>query len=214
MYLKLEDTFWSIIRSLAEAIDAKDSYTRGHSDRVADYAEALARRLKLEEEVLNAVRCAGYLHDTGKIGIPDAILNKPGRLTEEEYSHIMSHPVLSHKIIEPVEFPYDVKPLVRHHHERIDGCGYPDGLKGDDIPLGARIIGIADAFEAMTSDRPYRKALSFQDAALELKRCAGSQFDAALVDEFLIYLQETQAEFEMDDLDLDSDTFLDTAYGG
>jgi PAS domain S-box-containing protein len=214
MYLKLEDTFWSIIRSLAEAIDAKDSYTRGHSDRVADYAEALARRLKLEEEVLNAVRCAGYLHDTGKIGIPDAILNKPGRLTEEEYSHIMSHPVLSHKIIEPVEFPYDVKPLVRHHHERIDGCGYPDGLKGDDIPLGARIIGIADAFEAMTSDRPYRKALSFQDAAIELKRCAGSQFDAALVDEFLIYLQETQAEFEMDDLDLDSDTFLDTAYGG
>jgi putative nucleotidyltransferase with HDIG domain len=143
MYKRLEETFWSTIRSLAEAIDAKDSYTRGHSDRVADYAEALARKLELEDEMLSAVRCAGYLHDTGKIGIPDAILLKPGKLTEEEYSEIMSHPVISHKIIEPVDFPYEVKPLVRHHHERIDGSGYPDGLVGDEIPLGARIIGIA-----------------------------------------------------------------------
>jgi len=190
MYRKLEATFWSTIRSLAEAIDAKDAYTRGHSDRVADYAEALARRLELEEDLLNAVRCAGYLHDTGKIGIPDAILNKPGRLTEDEYSQIMRHPILSHKIIEPVEFPFEVKPLVRHHHERIDGSGYPDGLKGDAIPLGARIIGIADAFEAMTSDRPYRKALTVAAAADELQRCSGTQFDAFLVDEFIGYLQE------------------------
>lgn len=190
MYRKLEATFWSTIRSLAEAIDAKDAYTRGHSDRVADYAEALARRLELEEEMLSAVRCAGYLHDTGKIGIPDAILNKPGRLTEEEYALIMNHPVLSHKIIEPVDFPYEVKPLVRHHHERIDGSGYPDGLKGDDIPLGARIIGIADAFEAMTSDRPYRKALSVTAARQELERCSGTQFDAFLVREFIGSLEE------------------------
>lgn len=185
MFRKLESTFWSIIRSLAEAIDAKDSYTRGHSDRVADYAEALARRLELDDEMLDAVRCAGYLHDTGKIGIPDSILLKPGRLSEEEYSQIMNHPILSHKIIEPVEFPFDVKPLVRHHHERIDGSGYPDGLKGEEIPIGARIIGIADAFEAMTSDRPYRTALSVEEAAEELKRCAGTQFDAELVEEFL-----------------------------
>lgn len=185
MYKRLEETFWSTIRSLAEAIDAKDSYTRGHSDRVADYAEALARKLELEDEMLSAVRCAGYLHDTGKIGIPDAILLKPGKLTEEEYSEIMSHPVISHKIIEPVDFPYEVKPLVRHHHERIDGSGYPDGLVGDEIPLGARIIGIADAYEAMTSDRPYRKALSREAAVGELKRGSGTQFDSELVEAFL-----------------------------
>jgi len=190
MYKRLETTFWSTIRSLAEAIDAKDSYTRGHSDRVADYAEALARRLELEEEMLNAVRCAGYLHDTGKIGIPDAILLKPGKLTDDEYSQIMSHPILSHKIIEPVDFPYDVKPLVMHHHERIDGLGYPDGLVGDEIPLGARIIGVADAYEAMTSDRPYRKALSRTTAMEELKRCAGTQFDVELVDTFIEVLTE------------------------
>ncbi len=185
MYKRLESTFWSTIRSLAEAIDAKDSYTRGHSDRVADYAEALARKLDLEEDMLSAVRCAGYLHDTGKIGIPDAILLKPGKLTDEEYSQIMNHPILSHKIIEPVQFPFEVKPLVRHHHERIDGSGYPDGLVGEEIPLGARIIGIADAYEAMTSDRPYRKALSHQAAMEELKRCSGSQFDSELVEAFV-----------------------------
>ena len=190
MYEKLEETFWCTIRSLAEAIDAKDAYTRGHSDRVADYAEALARRILLDEEDLYAVRCAGYLHDTGKIGIPDAILLKPGRLTESEYAEIMMHPILSHRIIEPVEFPYDVKPIVRHHHERVDGSGYPDGLMGDEIPLGARIVGIADAFEAMTSDRPYRKALSVREAVQELRRCAGTQFDEGLVNEFLDYLEE------------------------
>ncbi len=190
MYKRLEETFWGTIRSLAEAIDAKDSYTRGHSDRVADYAEALARRIELKSDMLNAVRCAGYLHDTGKIGIPDAILLKPGKLTDEEYRQIMSHPVLSHKIIEPVDFPYDVKPLVRHHHERMDGSGYPDGLKGDQIPLGARIIGIADAYEAMTSDRPYRKALSREAAVAELKRCAGTQFDSRLVNAFIDVLDD------------------------
>jgi putative nucleotidyltransferase with HDIG domain len=189
MYKRLEETFWSTIRSLAEAIDAKDSYTRGHSDRVAEYAEALARRLKLKEDMLSAIRCAGYLHDTGKIGIPDAILLKPGKLNDDEYCQIMKHPILSHKIIEPVEFPYDVKPLVRHHHERMDGSGYPDGLTGNDIPLGARIIGIADAYEAMTSDRPYRKALTQSDAIAELKRCAGTQFDADLVEAFIEVLK-------------------------
>jgi len=190
MYTRLEETFWCTIRSLAEAIDAKDSYTRGHSDRVADYAEALARKLGLDEEMLHAVRCAGYLHDTGKIGIPDAILLKPGKLSKSEYTTIMNHPILSHKIIEPVDFPYEVKPLVRHHHERIDGSGYPDGLSGEEIPLGARIIGIADAYEAMTSDRPYRKALSRMAALDELQRCAGTQFDAELVEAFLEVVDE------------------------
>jgi putative nucleotidyltransferase with HDIG domain len=191
MYTRLEETFWSTIRSLAEAIDAKDSYTRGHSDRVAEYAEALTRKLDLGDEMLNAVRCAGYLHDIGKIGIPDAILLKPGKLTDDEYRQIMNHPKLSHKIIEPVEFPYEVKPFVRHHHERIDGSGYPDGLVGEDIPLGARIIGIADAYEAMTSDRPYRKALSIDSALEELRRCSGTQFDSGLVAAFLEVIDES-----------------------
>jgi len=194
MYKRLEETFWSTIRSLAEAIDAKDSYTRGHSDRVADYAEALARKLDLDDDMLSAVRCAGYLHDTGKIGIPDAILLKPGKLSEAEYRHIMSHPILSHKIIEPVQFPFEVKPLVKHHHERIDGSGYPDGLVGDEIPLGARIIGIADAYEAMTSDRPYRKALSDDAALNELRRCSGSQFDSELVEAFISVVEENAVE--------------------
>ncbi len=189
-YKRLEAAFWSTIRSLAEAIDAKDSYTRGHSDRVAEYADALARSLSLSENELSAVRCAGYLHDTGKIGIPDAILLKPGRLTDEEYQMIKNHPILSHKIIEPVDFPYDVKPIVRHHHERIDGSGYPDGLVGDDIPLGARIVGIADAYEAMTSDRPYRKALTHAAAITELRRCAGTQFDTGLVRAFIEILND------------------------
>ncbi|MBI5870760.1 MAG: HD domain-containing protein [Actinobacteria bacterium] len=190
MYTRLEETFWSTIRSLAEAIDAKDSYTRGHSDRVAEYAEALTRKLGLEDEMLSAVRCAGYLHDIGKIGVPDAILLKPGKLDDDEYKQIMNHPILSHKIIEPVEFPYEVKPLVRHHHERIDGSGYPDRLVGDAIPLGARIIGIADAYEAMTSDRPYRKALSIDAALDELRRCSGTQFDSDLVDAFVEVIEE------------------------
>lgn len=192
MYKQLEDTFWDTIRSLAEAIDAKDSYTRGHSDRVALYAEALARKIRLEGDLLDAVRYAGYLHDTGKIGVPDAILHKAGRLTDQEYTLIMNHPVLSHKIIEPVDFLCDVKPLVLYHHERIDGAGYPNGLKGDEIPLGARIIGIADAFEAMTSDRPYRKALSQEAAIDELRICAGTQFDSDLVEAFIEVLEEVE----------------------
>lgn len=191
MYKRLEVTFWSTIRSLAEAIDAKDAYTRGHSDRVAEYAEALARKLGLEEDVQSAVRCAGYLHDTGKIGIPDSILLKQDKLTDEEFGQIMKHPILSHKIIEPVEFPYEVKPFVRHHHEHFDGSGYPDGLAGEEIPLGARIISIADAYEAMTSDRPYRKALSNEAAIEELRRCSGTQFDSELVEAFMEVVLES-----------------------
>lgn len=185
VYGRLEQTLWNTIRSLAEAVDAKDSYTRGHSDRVAECAEILARELDLDEETVESIRYAGYLHDTGKIGVPDAVLNKAGRLTSEEYEIIMNHPVLSHKIIEPVDFLRDVKPLVRHHHERHDGTGYPDGLAGEEIPLGAKIIGIADAYEAMTSHRPYRQAMSDDAAIEELKRCSGTQFDPMLVSVFI-----------------------------
>ena len=184
IYENLEDAFVGTIRSLAEAIDAKDTYTRGHSEQVSLYAEAIARGLGLNGDELQTIRYAGYLHDVGKIGIPDAILSKPGKLTVEEFGVIKKHPILSERILKPVNFPYPVQSIVRHHHERYDGKGYPDHLAGEEIPLGARILFVADAFEAMTSDRPYRKALSNQMAIDELQRNMGTQFDEKIVTVF------------------------------
>jgi len=180
----LQDAFVGTIRSLAETIDAKDAYTMGHSERVSLYSEAIARGLGLDGNELQTIRYAGYLHDVGKIGIPDVILAKPGKLTVDEFRVIQNHPVLSEKILKPVNFPFPVQSIVRHHHERYDGKGYPDGLAGEEIPLGARILFVADAYEAMTSDRPYRKALSPAMALDELERNKVTQFDARIVDVF------------------------------
>lgn len=184
IYENLQDAFVGTIRSLAETIDAKDAYTRGHSERVSLYGEAIARGLSLQGNELQTIRYAGYLHDVGKIGIPDAILSKPGKLTMEEYRVIKKHPVLSERILKPVSFPFPVQSIVRHHHERYDGNGYPDGLAGEEIPLGARILFVADAYEAMTSDRPYRKALSTQTALDELENNKTTQFDPRVVAAF------------------------------
>lgn len=200
MYENLQDAFVGTIRSLAETIDAKDTYTRGHSERVSLYAEAIARGLGLQGAELQTIRYSGYLHDVGKIGIPDAILSKPGKLTVEEFNIIKKHPVLSEKILTPVNFPFPVQSIVRHHHERYDGKGYPDGLAGEENPLGARILFVADAYEAMTSDRPYRKALSTQMALGELERNTGSQFDSRVVDVFTRIIRSessTQREARM-----------------
>lgn len=182
IYENLQDAFVGTIRSLAETIDAKDAYTRGHSERVSLYAEAIARGLGLQGAELHTIRYAGYLHDVGKIGIPDAILSKPGKLTADENHVIQKHPVLSEKILKPVNFPFPVQSIVRHHHERYDGKGYPDSLAGEEIPLGARILFVADAFEAMTSDRPYRKALTREMALGELERNKVTQFDPRVVE--------------------------------
>jgi HD-GYP domain-containing protein (c-di-GMP phosphodiesterase class II) len=184
MYENLQDAFVGTIRSLAETIDAKDAYTRGHSERVSLYGEAIARGLGISGDELQTIRYAGYLHDVGKIGIPDAILTKPGKLTGEEFAVIKKHPVLSERILRPVNFPFPVQSIVRHHHERYDGKGYPDGLGQEEIPLGARILFVADAYEAMTSDRPYRKALTNQMALDELLRNKGTQFDPRAVEVF------------------------------
>ncbi len=181
IYENLQDAFVGTIRSLAETIDAKDTYTRGHSERVSLYAEAIARSLGLKGPELQTIRYAGYLHDVGKIGIPDAILSKPGKLTVEEFHVIQKHPVMSEKILKPVKFPFPVQSIVRHHHERYDGKGYPDGMIGEEIPLGARILFVADAYEAMTSDRPYRKALSTAMALSELENNKITQFDPRVV---------------------------------
>lgn len=184
IYENLQDAFVGTIRSLAETIDAKDTCTRGHSERVSLYGEAIARGLGLQGTELQTIRYAGYLHDVGKIGIPDAILSKPGKLTVEEFNVIKNHPVLSEKILKPVNFPFPVQSIVRHHHERYDGKGYPDSLEAEEIPLGARILFVADAYEAMTSDRPYRKALSTQMALSELEKNMQTQFDPRVVEVF------------------------------
>lgn len=172
------------ILAFVQAIDAKDSYTAQHSARVAQLAEAVAKKLGLGPEDVDRVRRAALLHDVGKIAIPESILSKPGALTPEEFRLIQKHPVASAKIISCVDQYHPYIHGVRHHHERLDGQGYPDGLCGSDIPLDARIIAVADAFEAMTSDRAYRPALPTEAALRRLRDGAGTQFDPHIVEVF------------------------------
>jgi putative nucleotidyltransferase with HDIG domain len=183
-YASLQEAYLTTVRSLAAAIDAKDAYTRGHSDRVAMFAALVADRLGLSHEEQMALEFAAYLHDIGKIGVSERVLHKPGRLNPEEVAEIVEHPAIGATILEPVAFPWEITPIVRHHHEAWDGSGYPDGLAGTDIPLLARIISVADSHEAMVSDRPYRNSLGTQAALDELRRCAGTQFDAQVVEVF------------------------------
>jgi putative nucleotidyltransferase with HDIG domain len=168
--------YLSTITSLARTIEAKDPYTGGHTERVAEYAIMLARELGMGDDDLHAIEVGAVIHDIGKIGIPDRILLKPGRLDSEEFEEMRRHPEISSYILDELELPSVVRDMARNHHERFDGKGYPDGLKGKDIPLAARILTVADAFDAMTSDRPYRRALSQEVAAAEIRRNAGSQF--------------------------------------
>ena len=184
---RLEELFLASIQSLAEALEMKDPYTRGHSVRVSQYSSVIARALDLDADGVRQIELGGHLHDIGKIGVREDVLNKEGPLTEEEYAHIMTHPVVGWRLLLPLlgEAPLALN-VVRSHHERFDGHGVPDGLAGIDIPLEARIAGVADAFDAMTSGRPYRASPLSIDAALdELRRNSGTQFDpdvlAALV---------------------------------
>src|SRR6478672_572188 len=180
---RLEELFLASIQSLAEALEVKDPYTRGHSIRVSHYSVVIARELGLEGEMLRQVELGGHVHDIGKIGVREEVLNKPGKLTEREYEHIMTHPVVGWRILAPLlaDTPAALN-IVRSHHERFDGRGVPDRLGGAQIPLEARIVAAADAFDAMTSDRPYRPdGLRVDDAIAEIVRCSGSQFDPAVV---------------------------------
>ncbi len=181
-----------LARALALAVDSKDSYTRSHSQTVATLCAVLGAELGIEGARLKQIRLAGLLHDVGKIGIPDSILKKPGKLTDKEYAEMKRHPQLGGEIILAAEMPVEAR-WVRHHHERIDGHGYPDGLSGREIPLESRIIHVADAFEAMTSDRPYRDAPGELFAIEELKRHAGTQFDAEVVEGMLRVLNSSHA---------------------
>jgi putative nucleotidyltransferase with HDIG domain len=189
LYDRLQDTYLGAIGSLAAAIEARDPYTVGHSARVTQYSVAIAEAMNLSNEETEEIRLAALLHDIGKIGIPDNILNKPEGLSEEEYTAIKMHPELSMRIMEPLPQRGDIIPIIYHHHEHYDGSGYMDGQAGENIPLGARIISVADAYEAMTSDRPYRNALSREDALEELRVNAGSQFDPEVVRHFVKLLE-------------------------
>lgn len=185
VYVKLRQAYQSTVQSLVAAIEAKDAYTRGHSERVADYSEMIARQLHMSDEAIDKLRIAALLHDLGKIGIQRSILSKTGRLTDEEFGLMREHPELATAILHDVDFLDDIIPTIYHHHEHYDGSGYVKKLKGEQIPLTARILAVADAYDAMISVRPYRPALEPQTAAAELVSCAGSQFDRKAVDALL-----------------------------
>ncbi len=208
---ELRIAYIQTIKALAEAVDAKDSYTRGHSERVGVYSTKMARELGLPKDQIERVYIAGLLHDLGKIGVRDAVILKPEALTPEEYAEIREHPVVGARILQPVEFLADVVPCVRHHHEWFDGSarGYPDRLVGDRIPLPSRIILVADTVEAMTSDRPYRKALPLERVLAELQRFSGSQFDPICVRAMLALLERDGETFLRKEQRFDIHAFLE-----
>jgi response regulator RpfG family c-di-GMP phosphodiesterase len=178
---ELEDTYRCTLEALGSAIDTRDLGTHAHSNRVRGYSLVIARAHGVPEADLRDIERGVLLHDIGKIGIPDAILLKPGPLTPDEWRIMRTHPEIGRQVLERIPFLKPAVPIVYHHHERWDGTGYPLGLSGADIPLGARIFAVADALDAMTFDRPYSRAISLEAARTEIQRCAGSHFDAAVV---------------------------------
>lgn len=201
-YSDLADAYRGIVESLRLAVDAKDSYTKNHSDRVAYYSVLIGKKLGLSDEDLHTLHDGALFHDIGKIGIPDAILRKPGKLTDEEYDDIKNHPSIGAKIITPAKIFTNIIPIVKHHHERFDGKGYPSSLAGKDIPLLSRIVCVADSFDAMTSDRSYRPRFTLYKALEELENCKGIQFDPDVVDAFILAIKENMGQIE-EDLSID-----------
>lgn len=190
LYNNLQSFYFEIIQTLAKVIDAKDSYTYDHAYRARHYAKRIAEKMSLPGVIVRHIEYAALMHDIGKIGIEEQILRKPGKLTLEEVEVIKKHPVIGNNIISPISFLAPVAPMVLYHQEWYDGNGYPEGLSGEEIPLGARIVAVIDAYDAMTSDRPYRKALSKEYAVSELKKGSGTQFDPKVVDVFVNILQD------------------------
>ncbi len=210
---KIRQAFLNSMTALAYALEAKDRYTSGHSERVAEVSAAIATELGLPQEGVEKIRLAGQVHDIGKIGVKESVLNKPDRLTDEEFQHIKSHCELGERILAPIVEDKEILSMVRHHHERYDGAGYPDGLSVAKMPLsasilavaegytemirgetesgvpsrgwGSSVLAVADTFDAMTSERPYREAMSVEAACAEIERCRGAQFDPEVVDAFL-----------------------------
>jgi putative two-component system response regulator len=181
---RIRGSFINTIRALVYALEAKDEYTSGHSQRVADISAAIARELHLPLESIDKVVLAALVHDIGKIGVRESILTKPAKLTDDEFMQVKKHPEIGERIMGPVADDQEILQYIRHHHSYFDGTGYPDALRAYQIPLGARILAVADAFEAMTSERPYRRAMSEEDACAELIRSKDRQFDPEVVEAF------------------------------
>jgi len=188
LFKQLQITYVSTLKTLISIIEAKDTYTKGHTERVASYANAIAARLDLSEDERRRIMFGALLHDIGKVGVLENVLHKTGKLDQDEWKLLQEHPVVGARIVKKMEFLVGVAEIVLHHHESWDGRGYPDGLKGEDIPLGARIVTVADSFDAMTTDRSYRKALSIEEAITRLEAASGAQFDPWIVRVFVQYL--------------------------
>lgn len=193
---QLRNAYLESTKALVAAVEARDPCTQEHSHTVSAYAEAIGRRLHLEESMLDTLRAASLLHDVGKIGVPDAILTKPGPLTEDEFKTIQRHPVTALEILSSISFLSDERPIILHHHERYDGKGYPNGLSGENIPLGARILAVADALDTMLSPRTYKEPYPVDRVRTELAEQAGKQFDPNIVEETLALIDEQPDLFE------------------
>jgi putative nucleotidyltransferase with HDIG domain len=188
-YEKLEKAYMESIQTVRYTVEAKDTYTRGHSDRVSEYSVLIGEKLGLNEEDLRRLRIGGLFHDVGKIGVPDNILQKNGKLSDDEYSEIKNHPTIGAHILSSASIFQDIIPIVKHHHERFDGRGYPGQLKGEEIPYLARIAAVADSFDAMTSRRVYRDSLPINVVIEEIEKNKGTQFDPSVADAFLDILR-------------------------
>lgn len=195
-YDMLEKAYLESIETLRYTVEAKDTYTRGHSDRVSEFAVLIGKKVGLSNEDMKTLQIGGLFHDIGKIGVPDNILQKESKLTDDEYSEIKNHPSIGAHILSTATIFKDIIPIVRHHHERYDGNGYPGRLKGDEIPYLARITAIADSFDAMTSRRTYRDSLPMDVVISEFKKCRGTQFDPELDDVFLDILENHPEEIK------------------
>ena len=189
----------NVIFMLAMAIEEKDAYTEGHLRRLKSYCEQLAVASAQDDDMVRAIRYGGILHDIGKIGVSEAILTKPEPLSIDEREQMEKHPAIGARIVSQMRFAQEVAPIVRHHHERWDGVGYPDGIAGENIPVGARIVAIADSYDAMTTDRPYRAALSQQEAVRRLREGSGTQWDADLVECFVMLIETGQLQLPIND---------------
>ncbi|MFA4842391.1 MAG: HD-GYP domain-containing protein [Candidatus Omnitrophota bacterium] len=182
---KLLRYFYIVAKSLVHIIEARDHYTKGHSEKVAAYAVKIARKMGFSEDGIELLEETAFLHDIGKLGIDEDILDKKEKLTDEEWEAIRRHPIIGEDMLRPITLRPELLTLVRTHHERYDGKGYPDKLTGDNISVFAAILSVADAYDAMTTEKPYRHAMTKEEAIEELKRCSGSQFNPKIVDIFL-----------------------------
>ena len=193
---KLEKAYLDMVQTLRYTVEAKDTYTRGHSDRVSEYSVLIGEKLGLPEDQIKTLRIGGLFHDIGKIGIPDSILLKPDKLSDDEYSQIKNHPSIGAHILGSAEIFKDIIPIVKHHHEKYDGTGYPGMLKGEEIPYLARIAAVADTFDAMTSRRSYRGPIDIEHVKDEIKRCEGTQFDPQVAEAFLEILNNNYEKIQ------------------